>query len=398
MILNETPIRTAENYNANNMEIKDVKISDKIELFLNRTIYVNGDKKVLLVAESIEDSNRLNDLYEDSKILVSELTNDDFKLKYGIWKDNDIVSKERANQPLRIVAKSDSASSDCDIEFCFDENNLNLIDNIEIYAEKNSKINLVISYIPKLLKEQLPNKENGIFDETTVSANEEKNEYFHNGIIKVCGLENSEINITIINLLNNCSNNFINVENKLLDNSILNYTIVDFGGKNSILNFYSNLFGKNSNNNINSIYLGTENNILDYNYIAQLQGEKSNVNIEVQGALKDSAIKHFKGTIDFKKGCKKAIGNENENCLLLSDKAKSLALPVLLCQEEEVVGNHSSSSGKCSKSELFYLMTRGFNEQEALKLLVKAKFNRIIDGINSKNARELVLDIIDMKL
>ena len=53
------------------------------------------------------------------------------------------------------------------------------------------------------------------------------------------------------------------------------------------------------------------------NYIAELYGEKSNIDIEVQGALKDNAKKNFKGTIDFKKGCKKATGNENENCMLL---------------------------------------------------------------------------------
>ena len=43
---------------------------------------------------------------------------------------------------------------------------------------------------------------------------------------------------------------------------------------------------------------------------------------------------------------KKAKGTENEACMLLSDKAKSLALPMLLCTEEDVDGEHSTSSGK----------------------------------------------------
>lgn len=73
----------------------------------------------------------------------------------------------------------------------------------------------------------------------------------------------------------------------------------------------------------------------DLNYIVHLRGEKTNVDIDVQGALKDSSKKNFKGTIDFKKGCKKAKGNENEYCMLLSDKAKSIALPMLLCTEAD---------------------------------------------------------------
>ncbi len=94
------------------------------------------------------------------------------------------------------------------------------------------------------------------------------------------------------------------------------------------------------------MYLGKENQLFDFNYIGELQAEKSNIDIQVEGALKDHAKKHFKGTIDFKKGCKKATGNETENCMLLSNTARSLALPMLLCSEEEVEGNHSCSARK----------------------------------------------------
>lgn len=159
------------------------------------------------------------------------------------------------------------------------------------------------------------------------------------------------------------------------------------GGKNSISNYYSNLIGNKSNNILNTIYLGKENQVLDLNYIAELRGEKSNVNFEVQGALKDSSKKHFKGTIDFKCGAKKATGNENEACMLLSDQARSLALPMLLCSEEDVEGNHSTSSGKVGDKELFYIMSRGFDEKSAMKLIVRAKFNKILETINNKSLK-----------
>ena len=131
------------------------------------------------------------------------------------------------------------------------------------------------------------------------------------------------------------------------------------------------------------------------NYIAELYGEKTNIDIEVQGALKDTAKKHFKGTIDFKKGCKKATGNENENCMLLSEKAKSIALPMLLCSEEEVEGNHSSSAGKVGNKELFYIMSRGFSKVEAMKLLVRAKFNNILEKIEDEELKAEIIAKID---
>ena len=41
------------------------------------------------------------------------------------------------------------------------------------------------------------------------------------------------------------SNNFISFENLFEENAKVNYTIVDFGGRNSITNYYSNLVGDN---------------------------------------------------------------------------------------------------------------------------------------------------------
>ena len=124
----------------------------------------------------------------------------------------------------------------------------------------------------------------------------------------------------------------------------------------------------------------------------------SEIKIEAQGALKDTAKKHFKGTINFKKGSKKAKGNENEFCMLLSDTAKSISLPMLLCSEEEVEGNHSSAAGKLDNKALFYMMSRGFDKKAALKLAVKAKFNEIIQGIHDEALKNEVLYEIDERL
>ena len=216
--------------------------------------------------------------------------------------------------------------------------------------------------------------------------------------MRVEATENSKINIIVVNLLNEKTNNFLSIENILEKNAIINYTIVDFGGKASISNYYSNLVGEKSKANINTIYLGNNEQLFDINYIAELRGEKTDVNIDVQGALKDFAKKNFKGTIDFKKGSKKSTGDENEYCMLLSDKARSKALPMLLCTEEDVEGNHSSAAGKVDKESLFYIMSRGISYKDAMKLIVKAKFNKILETIKNENLKDEILNEIDTRL
>ena len=84
--------------------------------------------------------------------------------------------------------------------------------------------------------------------------------------------------------------------------------------------------------------------------------------------------------------------------MLLSDEARSIALPMLLCSEEDVVGSHSTSAGKIDNKELFYILSRGFSLKEAQKLLVKAKFNSILESIKDETLKEKIVEKIDKRL
>ena len=354
--LNETPVRTAKNFRINNIKLENIEIPEVIPEFENVTII--GDT---------------------SKIDIEQNTiNTDTNLIYGLSDEFTNQVKIQANQKIKLNindAQNKKEKAEAEIDFKFDDENSVLIDDIEITANENTKSTVIIKY----------------------TSNQESENY-HNGIIKAKAEKDSELNIVLINLMNTKSNNFLAIENDFEENAKINYTIIDFGGKNSITNYYSNLKGDNCDNQLNTIYLGKENQLFDLNYIGELRGKKSNIDIEVQGALKEVAKKHFKGTIDFKKGCKKATGNENEACMLLSDTAKSIALPMLLCSEEEVEGNHSSSAGKIGEKELFYIMSRGFELKEAMKLMVRARFNKILENIKNEELKDEILKEIDMRL
>ena len=358
--LNETPVRTARNFRINNMKLENIEVPEVITSFENVTII--GDTSKINIEQNADNTNT--------------------DLVYGLSEELTNQAKHGANQKIKLTINSNQnekskaeEKTEAEIDFKFDDENAALIDNIEITANENTKSTVIIKY----------------------TSNQE-NESYHNGIIKSKAEKNAELNIVLVNLMNIKSNNFLAIENDFGENAKINYTIVDFGGKHSITNYYSNLQGDNCDNQLNTIYLGKENQVFDLNYIGELRGKKSNIDIEVQGALKDTSKKHFKGTIDFKKGCKKATGNENEACMLLSDTAKSIALPMLLCSEEEVEGNHSSSAGKIGEKELFYIMSRGFELKEAMKLMVRARFNQILEKIENEELREEILQEIDKRL
>ena len=71
---------------------------------------------------------------------------------------------------------------------------------------------------------------------------------------------------------------------------------------------------------------------------------------------------------------------------------------MLLCHEEDVAGSHSVSSGKIDNQKLFYLMSRGLSKKEALKLIVNASFNEIVEKQKNNELKECVLNIINKEL
>ena len=341
LILNETPVRTSNNFRINNISVENVTLPTKKEIFNNIDIRQKGFE-----CENISNNPFA---FGTGKVLEDNINN-------------------FANHCLKMQGKGNLT-----ITYNFDDNNTTLINNLEIIADGDS--NILIIY----------------------KSNTDK-KCFHNGKIKLISKENAKVDIAIVNLLNNNSDHFEEMENELYADSTVNYTIIDIGGKNSITNYYSNAKGEKSVNKLQTVYLGIENQLKDLNYVAHLNGEKTVVNIDVQGALKDTAKKNFKGTLDFKKGCKKAKGDENEFCMLLSDKAKSIALPMLLCTEDDVEGNHSTASGKVDANDLFYIMSRGIEYKEAIKLIVRARFHKIIENIKDEDIKQEILQEIDRRL
>ena len=356
ILLNETPIRTSKSFEINNIKIENFKIKNRFKAFKN--IETNNE---------IAINKKLNNSQNDSN------------LTYGLSKDLEKQVNENSN--VNINLKLDKRKSENTINYLFDKDNLELVDNLNIEVEENTNHQITIEY----------------YMDSKIKENKDLNCY-HNGITRINVKKDATLNIVIVNLLNTASKNFMAIEANLEENAKINFTIIDFGGEFSISNLYTNLVGDNSKAYINTIYLGKENQNIDINYIVHLRGKKSVAKIDVQGALKDKSKKHFKGTIDFKKGCKGSKGSENEECMLLSKDAKSIGYPVLLSSENDVEGSHSNSASRIGNKSLFYIMSRGFSKKETMVLMVKAKFNKILENIKDEELKEKILKEIDNKI
>ena len=221
------------------------------------------------------------------------------------------------------------------------------------------------------------------------------NEWQKNELMLVA-LKNS--NLDVIVFCDGGGKNFCGIETIQKEKAELKLTVLDFCESVSLQNIFSKNEEKNSKLNLNILYAKTDAQKIDINVLAENSSPKAQTNICVLGGLCGLAEKSFKGVIDFKRGAKKSVGVENEYAVLLNSGTKSKSLPVLLCGEEDVVGSHGASSGKLSEEELFYVMSRGVNLNEAKKLLVKAKFNKILKQLFDEKTKQKTSQKIDRSI
>lgn len=131
----------------------------------------------------------------------------------------------------------------------------------------------------------------------------------------------------------------------------LSQLIID--GGNSYYGSTTDLSGDSASHEMKFSYLVGNGSLLDINDEINHIGKKTLSDVEVNGVLDKGSKKNFRGTIDLRKGCKKAKGNERESVLLLDDDLVNRTLPVILCSEEEVEGNHGASIGKLDSEMMF---------------------------------------------
>ena len=142
------------------------------------------------------------------------------------------------------------------------------------------------------------------------------------------------------------------------------------------------------------VYLGDGKRSLDMTYRVEHRGKKTVSNIRAKGILLEQSQKVFRDTLDFISGASGSKGREEESVLMLSPEVRNVSVPLLLCGEDDVEGEHAASSGRPDDKILFYLMSRGIDELEAKKLLAQAAVSSVVEKIPNASVRDEILDTV----
>ena len=260
------------------------------------------------------------------------------------------------------------------IQLPLDQENPILLDHHVIHAMKGSRVVVVLDY------------------------RDHQVEGFHNGVMNIIVEEGADVQVIKLQNFSKRSTHIFSGLALVKRDGKVTFNSIDLGSRLAVTDFSTYLQEENSEGVVESIYLGDGKSKMDLSYNMYHEGRRSESNILVKGALLHEAHKVFRGNLYFNKGAKKAIGSEQEYVILLNDTVKSDSIPALMCQEDDVQGEHAASAGQVDENKLFYLMSRGLTEKEAKQLIIMASFTPVIDQIPIEGLQEMLEKEISLRL
>lgn len=345
------------------------KISDKDKLTINlpEGVIVSDDyaeikKKIELVKTGMEsvnlDSKAGGDSISADNLTLNEvkdapsshLLQNAFDAAGVSPRAFTVKKNKKVKEPLRIFYEADES---------FVANNI-------VYAEENSEITIIELF-------NSTSKENLLGVRTRVY---------------LC--EGAKVKLVRVNLLSETTDHFDDLGFYLENDAKVELVQLELGAKRSYVGVRTEMVGDNSGFKNSTGYLCKENSLLDMNFVVNERGKKAASNMYASGVLFENAAKIYRGSIDFKEGAKGASGFENESTLLFGENIINKSMPLILCHEADVEGDHGATMGKIDKDILFYIQSRGINKKAAKELMTFAYINAITNRINDKATEERV--------
>lgn len=355
------------NYEINKNNDIDIRLQDGVEVLESGALFEEIAAKADFVKTGMEalnlDSKAGGDSLEDENRRDREVKD---------APSTDIVRNaiKKAGIPLKVITTKKGVKVDKPVKITYKAGEENSLNSHIIYVSEGSELTLIEVF-------ESENKENLLGLQTRVY---------------VC--ENASIKLVRVNLLSDSTDHFDDLGFHLENDAKAELVQLELGGKRSYVGVRTELVGRKSEYRSATGYLCKGDSLLDMNFVTNEWGKKVSSNMDASGVLLDNSTKVYRGTIDFKEGAKGASGFEKEDTLLFSPNIINKSVPLILCHEEDVEGDHGATIGRIDEKLLFYIKSRGIDEKAAKQLMTEAYINAVTEQIGDDETEGKVIKYV----
>lgn len=184
----------------------------------------------------------------------------------------------------------------------------------------------------------------------------------------------------------------------LARDATLRHNAFDFGGALTRNDISVNIAGENAAAHLHGLYLASGKQHIDNHTRVEHRVGPAISNEEYRGVLNGRSRGVFNGQAVVFEGADGTDANQANHNLLLSDHAEIDTKPELEIYADDVKCSHGATVGQLDESSLFYLRSRGLDQDTARHLLTQAFAAGILAKLAVEESRNYLVDILDRRL
>jgi Fe-S cluster assembly protein SufB/Fe-S cluster assembly protein SufD len=206
---------------------------------------------------------------------------------------------------------------------------------------------------------------------------------------------NARLNHIILQTMSNCAH-IANTKAYLYKDAKLNSYLGSFGGSLSRYKIDNILNDEGANVEHTETIFGSNDQRFDITTNLLHNSPNTKGKVIAKNIVRDKAIALFKGMIKIGKSASNSESYLAGHAIILNKGAKADAIPSLEIENKEVKATHSASVAQLDEEQLFYLTARGFNINEAKKMIILGFIDPLLRQLEPE-LRAWIKHIVDNK-
>jgi Fe-S cluster assembly protein SufD len=257
-----------------------------------------------------------------------------------------------------------------------DQSNSGLINHVIVAAEEGSSVTYVENYL----------------------SDHEMGEGVANVISEVFAGDQAHVKYGAVDNFSASITSYYSRQGHIGNYGKIEWALGQMNDGNIISENYTELVGDGSVCDTKAVSLGRGNQKQNFvNYIRHF-GKGSESSMLIHGVQREAAQAIFNGITKIEHGGSKSNGDQTQRVLMLSDKARGDANPILLIDEDDVIAGHAASVGRIDPIQLYYLMSRGISEKEAERLIIHGFLEPVVRQLPVEGVQKQLVEVIEGKV